>query len=62
MSTKLVEVVNTWMHVAPKREHIKEMYAEALIPENVDSLLPVKINEALYVRLPFKAKVNDQRL
>ena len=62
VSPKLAELVNSWMCVAPKREHIKEMFANALVPENVESLLPVKINEALYVRLPFKAKFNDQRL
>ena len=62
VSPKLAELVNSWMCVAPKREHIKEMFANALVPENVESLLPVKINEALYVRLPFKAKINDQRL
>ena len=62
VSSKLAEMVNLWMRVTPKREQIKEMFTEALIPENVDSLLLVKINEALYVRLPLKAKINDQRL
>ena len=49
VSPKPAELVNSWMHIAPKREQIKEMFTEALIPDNVDSLLPVKINEALYI-------------
>ena len=38
------------------------MFREALVPENVDGLLPVHINEILYQHLPFKARVNDQCL
>ena len=38
VSPKLAELVNSWMHVTPKREQIKEMFTEALIPDNVDSL------------------------
>ena len=62
VSHKLAEVVTNWMRVPPKREAIRDMFKEALLPENVDGLLPVKINEVLYHRLPFRAKINDQRL
>ena len=62
VSAKLVEVINRWMRCPPKREDIKAMFQHALLPENVDSLLPVKINEILYHRLPFRAKLNDQKL
>ena len=62
VSPKLVEVVTNLMRVPPKREAIREMFKEALLPKNVDGLLPVKINEVLYHRLPFRAKINDQRL
>ena len=62
VSTKLAEIVNTWMRVTPRREHIRELFKEVLLPENVESLLPVKINEVLYQRLPFKAKISDQCL
>ena len=58
---KLAEVVTNWMRVPPKCEAICEMFKEALLPENVDSLLPVKINEVFYHRLPFRAKINDQQ-
>ena len=62
VSTKLAEIVNNWMHVTLRREHIWELFKEALLPENMDSLLPVNINEVLYQHLPFKAKINDQCL
>ena len=62
VSAGLTKVVNEWMHNTPKREKIKELFKETFLPENVDSLLLVKINEIVYQRLPFKAKVNDQRL
>ena len=62
VSAKLVEVINCWMRCPPKREDIKAMFQRALLPENVKSLLPIKINEILYHRLPFRAKLNDQKL
>ena len=33
-----------------------------MTPINVEGLMPVKINDGLYCKLPFKARVNDQRL
>ena len=62
VSPKLAEIVNNWLRVPPKREKIKEMFKSALLPENVEGLQPVRINEVLYQRLPFKAKLNDQKL
>ena len=62
VSEKLAKAVTEWMRVTPKQEKIKEMFKEALVPENVEGLMPVRINEILYQRLPFRAKVNDQRL
>ena len=38
------------------------MFKACLVPENISGLHPVRINELLYQKLPFKAKVNDQRL
>ena len=38
------------------------MFGEVLVPENIDDLLPVCINEILYQHLPFKVRVNDQCL
>ena len=34
----------------------------SLLLENVEGLKTVRINELLYQKLPFHAKVNDQRL
>ena len=62
VSEKLALAVTSWMRNTPKREKIREMFREVLVPENVEGLLPVRINEILYQRLPFKARVNDQRL
>ena len=47
------------MHVTPSSENIKLMFCECLLPENVEGLQLVKINEILYQNLPFRAKVND---
>ena len=48
----------------PSREKIKECFEEMrkLMPENVEGLKTVRINELLYQKLPFKAWVNDQRI
>ena len=62
VSEKLAMAVTTWMCNTPKREKICEMFREALVPENVEGVLPVRINEILYQCLPFKAHVNNQRL
>ena len=62
VNAKLAKVVNSWLTTVPKREHIKDMFKNAMLPENVEGLLPTKINDVVYQRLPFKAKINDQKL
>ena len=62
VSEKLALALTNWMCHMPKREKIHEMFREVLVPENVEGLLPVCINEILYQHLPFKARVNDQHL
>ena len=62
VSEKLARNLMKWLREAPSRDKTKEFFAQCLIPENVEGLLPVKINEIVYQKLPFKAKVNDQRL
>ena len=64
VSEKLAIAVTKWLHETPNREKIKELFTETAgqNPENVEGLQLVRINELLYQRLPFKAKVNDQRL
>ena len=56
--------MSDWLHNVPSHEKIKECFAEtaALMPENVDGLKSVKINEMLYQKLLFEAKINDQRI
>ena len=58
----LSKTVITWLRETPKREQIKELFRDTLMPLNVPGLSPVKINEIVYQRLSFKGKVNDQRL
>ena len=38
------------------------MFEKCLTPENIEGLKPVRINDLLYKKLPFHAKVNDQKL
>ena len=56
--------MSKWLRETPTWEKIKELFIDTAgqNPENVIGLQPVKINEIVYKRLPFKAKVNDQRL
>ena len=64
VSEKLAIAVSKWLRETPNREKIKELFNETAgqNPENVQGLQPGRINELLYQRLPFKAKVNDQKL
>ena len=38
------------------------MFKQIILPENIEGLAPVRINEVLYQTIPFKAKIEDQRL
>ena len=62
VSGKLAEAVTRWCRITPPREKIKQYFQDTLIPDNVDGLKPVRINEILYQKLPSRAKLNDQRL
>ena len=62
VSETLAETLTKWCRVAPKKEEVKEMFKQALVPINVEGLYPVRINDVLYKKLPFKARVADQRL
>ena len=62
VSKTLAETFTNWCRVAPRKEDVKEMFKQALVPINVEGLYPVRINDALYKKLPFKARVADQRL
>ena len=62
ISSKLAAVVTDWMRQAPSRDKVKELFQNTLLPANVPGLKPVRINEVLYQKLPFTAKINDQRL
>ena len=58
----MASIVTEWMCTTPKCEKIRELFRDTLIPTNIDGLAPVRINDMLYQKLPFKAKLNDQRL
>ena len=62
VSMTLAEKLTEWCRTPPTKEEVKEMFKNALVPINVEGLHPVRINDMLYRKLPFKAKVNDQRL
>ena len=62
VADKFATTLTSWCRVPPKKDEIKEMFKEALVPVNVEGLHPVKINESLYRKLPLKARINDQRL
>ena len=38
------------------------MFKTTLVSENIAGLNLVKINQVLYQRLPYRVKINDQRL
>ena len=62
INAKLATTVSGWCRNVPSRDKIKDTFKNSLLPVNVEGLLPVRINEVLYMRLPFNVKLNDQRL
>ena len=62
INSKLAATITNWCRNVPSREKIKDSFKCSLLPDNVEGLQPVKINEVLYMRLPFSVKLNDQRL
>ena len=60
--SKLAAIVTSWLRTAPKKEKIKELFKDALLPDNVEGLTPVRINELLYQKLPARFKHADLRL
>ena len=64
VSDRLANTISKWLKETPKREKVKELFDKmsGLRPLNVTGLEQVRINEVLYEKLPYKAKINDQRL
>ena len=64
VSDRLAKTMTDWLRNVPSREKIKEcfMAMACLLPENVEGLKTMRINELLYQKLPFRAKANDQRI
>ena len=60
--SKLATAVTHWCHNVPDREQIKKAFKNTLILDNVEGLLPVRINEILYQHMSFRSKMNDQHL
>ena len=58
----LATTLSNWCRIPPKKDNLKELFKSAMTPENVEGLMPVRINDGLYRKLPFRARVNDQRL
>ena len=59
VSEGLASIINTWARVAPKKEKIKEMFKQALLPENIPGLSPVCINDLVFRRLSADMRYND---
>ena len=59
---KLAKIVTNWLHVAPSRKKVKEMFKRCMLPENIEGLAPVRINQLLYEKLTLQYKLNDQKL
>ena len=62
VSDTLATTLSNWCRIPPQKENLKELFKSAMTPENVEGLMPVRINDSLYRKLPLKARVNDQRL
>ena len=45
----------------PNKNDIKLAFEQCKIPNNVKSLAPIRINDIIYQRLPFKAKEQDRQ-
>ena len=62
IDSKLSDLLIKWLHNAPSREKIKDLFKQCMLPSNVSGLKPVRINDLLYEKLSFHYKVNDQHL
>ena len=62
ISDTLASAIAQWCSLPAKKEEIKEMFKQSLIPKNIEGLYPFLINELLFQKLPFKARLNDQML
>ena len=62
ISETLAATMTQWCCDPPKKDEIKEMFRQALVPINVEGLYPMRINEPVFRKLPLKARIQDQRL
>ena len=62
VSESLASTLNAWLCNSPNKQEIKELFQQCLIPNNVEALNPIRINELLYPRLPFKSKEIDKKI
>ena len=58
----LAATLNKWLRNCPMKNETKSLFQQCLIPDNVERLNPVRINELLYPRLNFRAKEMDKKL
>ena len=59
VSQVLADTVTDWCCTPARREEVRNQFKVCMLPQNVEGLRPIRINEMLYRKLPTKAKVND---
>ena len=62
ISDLLASTIDNWATKVPNKEEIKSAFQACKIPTNSVALGPIKINDIIYNRLPFRAKENDKKL
>ena len=57
----LASTMDDWSLKVPEKNEIKLAFEQCKIPVNVKSLGPIRINDIIYQRIPFKAKELDRQ-
>ena len=61
VSDLLASTMDQWALKVPEKNDIKMAFDQCKVPINIKSLGPIRINDIIYQRLPFKAKESDRQ-
>ena len=61
VSALLASTIDAWCLNVPNKEMIKSAFDQCKIPENVVAFSPIRINDIIYQRLPFKTRETDRQ-